>query len=218
MDWHQSVDSYCERVGPEFWAEPVNAVTNLGFVLVALWLWPRCRGVAWARVLCVVLAAIGVGSWLFHTHARVWAGAADVLPIAVFVFVYIFLANRDFWRLPVWMSLVSLVLFVPYAALVVAVIGDAPVYGPSAAYLAVALLIALYALALARRLPEVARGLGIGAAILFASVTARALDAPLCDWLPMGTHFLWHLLNAAMLGWMIELYRRHMVASGGAGR
>jgi len=30
--------------------------------------------------------------------------------------------------------------------------------------------------------------------------------------LPMGTHFLWHLLNAAMLGWMIEVYARHIRA------
>lgn len=218
MDWHQSLDGYCERVGPHFWAEPVNAVTNLGFVLVALWLWPRCRGVVWARVLCAVLAAIGIGSWLFHTHAQVWAALADVLPIAGFVFLYIYLANRYFWGLPVWLSLVGLVFFVPYAALVVAVLGDVPLYGPSAAYLAVALLIALYALALARRLPGVARGLGIGAGLLFLSITFRALDDPICSVLPVGTHFLWHLLNAVMLGWMIELYRRHMVASGGAGR
>jgi hypothetical protein len=25
----------------------------------------------------------------------------------------------------------------------------------------------------------------------------------------MGTHFLWHLLNALMLGWMIMVYVRH---------
>jgi hypothetical protein len=29
---------------------------------------------------------------------------------------------------------------------------------------------------------------------------------------PLGTHFGWHLLNAVMLGWMIEVYRRHMLA------
>jgi hypothetical protein len=28
----------------------------------------------------------------------------------------------------------------------------------------------------------------------------------------MGTHFLWHILNGLMLGWMIEVYRRHMLA------
>jgi len=49
----------------------------------------------------------------------------------------------------------------------------------------------------------------VGVAILCVSLTARSLDEPLCDVLPLGTHWLWHVLNAAMLGWMIEVLRRH---------
>jgi len=30
--------------------------------------------------------------------------------------------------------------------------------------------------------------------------------------LPLGTHFMWHVLNAVMPGWMIELNRRHIRA------
>jgi hypothetical protein len=28
----------------------------------------------------------------------------------------------------------------------------------------------------------------------------------------LGTHFLWHILNGVMLGWMIHVYIRHMLA------
>ena len=157
-------------------------------------------------------------SGLFHTFAQAWAGLADVLPIAVFVLLYLYLANRAYWRLPVGLSLLGVGLFFPYAALVVWLPAPLPGVGGSAAYLAVALLIALYALALRRRLPHVARGLALGAALLALSITFRALDGPLCAAWPIGTHFLWHLLNAAMLGWMIVVYHRHMVAGGGAGR
>ncbi|MDD9739992.1 ceramidase domain-containing protein [Marinovum sp. SP66] len=216
MDWGQPVDGYCERLGPGLWAEPLNAVTNLAFLVVALWLWPRVAGRA--RLLCAVLAVIGLGSGLFHTFAQAWAGLADVLPIAVFVLLYLYLANRAYWRLPVGLSLLGVGLFFPYAALVVWLLAPLPGVGGSAAYLAVALLIALYALALRRRLPHVARGLALGAALLALSITFRALDGPLCAAWPIGTHFLWHLLNAAMLGWMIVVYHRHMVAGGGAGR
>ena len=31
------LDLYCERLGPEFWAEPLNAISNGGFI-VAAWL------------------------------------------------------------------------------------------------------------------------------------------------------------------------------------
>ena len=70
MDWTGAVDEYCERMSPEYWAEPVNAVTNLAFVLAAVIMWRRVVGMPLARALCVVLSAIGVGSYLFHTHAQ----------------------------------------------------------------------------------------------------------------------------------------------------
>ncbi len=35
MDWFEPVRAYCERGGPEFWAEPANALSNAGFLLAA---------------------------------------------------------------------------------------------------------------------------------------------------------------------------------------
>ena len=71
-------------------------------------------------------------------------------------------------------------------------------------------LIAIYAGFLWRRYPDLARGLLIGVGILMVSLTFRSVDESLCDRLPLGTHFAWHLLNALMLGWMIEVYVRHI--------
>ena len=80
------------------------------------------------------------------------------------------------------------------------------------------LLILIYAAVLWRRSPETARGMALGAAILVVSLAFRTLDGPVCDTLTLGTHFLWHILNGLMLGWMIEVWRRHMLAGRGAGR
>jgi hypothetical protein len=44
-----SVDIYCERIDPGFWAEPVNALTNLAFLLAAAFVWPRVRDRAMGR-------------------------------------------------------------------------------------------------------------------------------------------------------------------------
>jgi hypothetical protein len=50
-----------------------------------------------------------------------------------------------------------------------------------------------------RRLPP-ARPLAGAAAVFAVSLCLRQLDLPLCrDW-PLGTHFIWHLLNATTLG------------------
>ena len=72
------------------------------------------------------------------------------------------------------------------------------------------LLIFLYAGFLRRRLPEFARGLAIGAGLLVLSLAFRTLDEPVCEAIPMGTHFMWHVLNGVMLGWMIYIYVRLM--------
>ncbi|MCT4611480.1 MAG: ceramidase [Pelagimonas sp.] len=211
MDWTQAVDGYCERVDASYWAEPVNAITNAAFMLVAVLMWQRSFGMG--RVLAAVLFAIGVGSYLFHTHAQPWAALLDVLPILIFVVLYVFVANRDFWGLRGWALWGLTALFFPYAVVMVPVFGLVPGLGGSAGYAPVPLLIFIYAVLLRHRLPDVARGLAIGAGLLVLSLTARTIDEPLCTLWPMGTHFLWHMLNAVMLGWMIEVWTRHMLAA-----
>ena len=54
------------------------------------------------RSLDMILAAIGIGSYLFHTHARVWALYADVIPIQLFILVYLCLATIRFFAAPWW--------------------------------------------------------------------------------------------------------------------
>jgi len=206
------VDIYCERTGPGYWAEPVNAITNAAFLIAAFVMWRRTRGAGLplATLLCAVLAAIGVGSYLWHTHAQGWAGIADVAPIALFVLIFLFAANRDFLGLATPWALAATALFVPYAALAVPLFQELPFFAVSAAYWPLPVLMVVYAGLLARRAPATSRGLLIAAALLAASLTFRSLDAAVCPAMPVGTHFLWHLLNGVLLGWVIEVYRGHM--------
>ncbi|RYH11737.1 ceramidase domain-containing protein [Tropicimonas sp. IMCC6043] len=208
----RQVDGYCERTDFSYWSEPVNALTNLAFLVAAALLWRRLDTdrLPLARAMCLVLAAIGIGSWLFHTHATVWGAIADTTPITLFILLYVFAANRDYWGLSTPLALLATAGFFPYAAATVPLFQSLPGFEISAAYWPVPLLIALYALALRRRAPETARGLAVGAVLLCVSLGFRSVDMSVCTAFPLGTHFLWHILNAIMLGWMIEIYRRHM--------
>jgi hypothetical protein len=213
-DLMRSIDGYCERTDPSYWSEPVNAATNLAFLIAALVMWRRLSGepLPLARALCVVLGLIGVGSYLFHTQAVVWTAIADTTPIAVFVLLYVFVANRAYWGLRMPWALLATAGFFPFVAVTLPVFQRLPFFDVSAMYWPVPLLIAIYAVALRHRAPTTARGLGIGAGILVVSLVFRSLDMAVCSSVPVGTHFIWHLLNGLMLGWMIEVYRRHMVA------
>ncbi len=214
------IDGYCERLDSSYWAEPVNAITNLAFLIAAFIMWRRVRGqkMPLARVLVMILAAIGVGSFLFHTHAQVWAAIADTTPILLFILVYIFAVNRDVWGLGKWAALGLTALFFPYAFLTIPIFQLIPGLGSSAGYAPVPLLILIYAYLLRFRDPDTARGLALGAAILVVSIIFRALDETVCGVWPIGTHFMWHILNAVMLAWMIEVYRRHRLATRTAER
>lgn len=213
MDWTRAIDAYCERTDPSYWSEPVNAVTNAAFILAALIMWRRSAGLFWGRVLAAILFAIGIGSYLFHTHATPWAAMLDVLPIMGFTLVYIFLANRDFWGMSPWLAALGSAAYVPYTALLTPIFEAMPFFTISSFYWPLPVLILAYAFLLRRRAPVTARNLAIGAAILCVSLTARSLDEPFCAAIPLGTHFLWHILNAAMLAWMIETWRRHVMSS-----
>ncbi len=218
MDWSQAVDGYCERLGPGLWAEPWNAVTNLAFLVVAAWAWRRVAGLPKARVLAAVLGLIGLGSGLFHTVAEAWAGLADVVPILGFVLLYVYAAHRDVWGQARALSLALTAASLPAMVALAQVLPFREALGGSTTYVPVPLLVLLHAGLLARRAPATARGLALGAGLLCLSIGFRALDGPLCAAIPRGTHFLWHVCNALMLGWMIEVYRAHVLATRRAGR
>lgn len=212
MDWFRRLDNYCERTDPSYWAEPLNALSNAAFLVAALVCWRLLgdRRDPGARALILILAAIGVGSYLFHTHAQVWAMVADVVPIQIFILAYLYLATVRFFAAPWWAGLAVVALFVPYDLLLARAIGAAvgPLNG-SVGYVPVPILIAAYALALRARAPATARGLAAGAGLLALSLVFRSIDAAVCPGLPAGTHFLWHLLNGLMLGLMIAVLIRH---------
>ena len=211
MDWFRQVNSYCERTDFTYWSEPINALTNLAFVVAGLWAWRMAaraddRG---GQALSVILVLIGIGSWLFHTHAQIWAMMADVIPILVFILAYVHLATVRFFALPVWAGIAAVVLYIPYSAAFGLIFE--PLVGSlngSMSYMPVPVLILGYAAVLRGRRPGTARGLAIGAGILFVSLFFRTIDRSICASLPLGTHFLWHILNAVMLGWMIRVMVR----------
>ncbi len=106
--WDQ-VSCYCERaLNPDFWAEPLNAMSNLAFLIAALLAYtdlrvrgPKRGGPA-ILGLIGLLMAVGAGSFLFHTFATGWARLADVTPIALFITLYMVLALRWFLELSIW--------------------------------------------------------------------------------------------------------------------
>jgi hypothetical protein len=205
MDWTAPIDIYCERLGPGLWAEPFNAISNAGFIVVALAALliqerHRRRDV-FLLALSLLVLAIGIGSFLFHTFANRWSNLADVIPITIFIYAYLALALHRFLSFG-WPAAAGLL--AAFFALNFA-LEDAlrPLLFGSAGYVpALLAMLVIGAILYFRR--HLAAPYILAAGLVFlVSLTLRTLDMPLCDNLPLGLHFLWHLLNAATLGMLL---------------
>ncbi|MBN8535310.1 MAG: ceramidase domain-containing protein [Rhizobiales bacterium] len=209
--------AYCERMGsPLFWAEPLNAVTNAAFLVAALMgalLWRRAvRRDAILLVLWLLVFAIGVGSFLFHTIPNRTTVMLDVVPIQIFILVYVGVALRRYLDAPLWLALVGPGLFFGLSAGVVALAGSRALGGGIGYVPALAALFGFAMAAAFRRDPasrQVAGGLTLAGLIFALSLTFRTFDRPVCGLIPIGLHFLWHLLNAVVLGLLLRVLARH---------
>jgi hypothetical protein len=209
------IDIYCERTEAEFWAEPVNALTNGAFLLTAWIGWRvarRARRLDAAMVVLIALtASIGVGSFLFHTIATRWAAIVDVVPIGLFIAAYLATVLRQFFGLR-WP------LAIPVgASLIPAGWGLSAALPPtiktilagSAGYLpALFCLVACGGLLIARR-HRAGPLLMLGAAVFTVSLGFRTLDMAVCPAFPIGTHFLWHVLNGTVLAILLVALARY---------
>lgn len=198
---NEAIDIYCERLGPGFWAEPINAITNMGFLIATflLFLMARRDKVLNTEVCILIglLGCIGIGSWLFHTLAVRWAMLADVLPILLFQISFIVIYGRRVMNLgPTYISILLLgfvLLSIGFESLPRAWLNGSLAYLPAILYL---LGFAFYH----RRTGQNAQNILLLAVCTFAvSLTFRSIDMMVCPVVTFGTHFLWHLLNAVVL-------------------
>ena len=199
------IDLYCERIGAGLLAEPINALTNAAFFIAAWAAWSLARrshrlstGI-W--VLFALSIAIGTGSALFHTFASGWARVLDEVPILLFQLCYLWLYARRIMRLRTGFAAAAIA-----AYMVVAYFGrqfpdllnGSLVYAPA--------LILLLGLGLYHFLRHKAgRVLLLATAGIFLVALAfRSIDEAACPHIPIGTHFLWHVLIGVALYWSMR--------------
>lgn len=195
-----SVDLYCERVGAGFWAEPINALTNIVFFIAAWGIWHLSRRSStlspgiWLLIAAIV--AIASGSFVFHTVATNWARVLDVLPILIFQLLFLWLYGRRVIALTRPTSGLLLAGFLAAAILgrqFPEILNGSLIYAP--AFLAI-LALGVYH---ARTASSGRFDLLAAAGVLAVSIFFRTIDNAVCFTFPIGTHFLWHLANGAVV-------------------
>jgi hypothetical protein len=232
---------YCERGTNEaLLAEPFNAVSNLGFLLAALagllllLRRPTSERGADQFLLVALALVIGLGSLAFHLFATLAAQLADVVPIDVFMLVYLGFALNRFVVLPPGWTVLILIGFTGIVALTMQLkcwegaIGfpGADVARASAClngslvYLPALFAMSIVGAILLERGHRASVFILWAAGIFAVSIALRSLDLTLCDAYTIGgrkvgTHFVWHLLNGLAL---FLLLRASLVVGAGEAR
>ncbi|MDF1736189.1 MAG: hypothetical protein P1U37_12940 [Minwuia sp.] len=205
---YEYIDSYCERVAPGLLGEPLNAITNLAFMIAAIWLWRIARrhgrDRSWMlRTLVILLFATGVFSLVFHTFANVIGVILDSLALTLCLLAAILFSARvwlhqGWWQAALW----------PIGMIVGAFVLGSVVPVDGAAYLGPFVTGLLMAGMLITRGHPAGRDVAIGIACFIPSFLFRSVDASVCEAFPSGTHFMWHMLNACVLGFAILPFAR----------
>jgi hypothetical protein len=197
--WSTPIDLYCERIDPSFWAEPVNALSNAAFLIAAAFAyrdWRRRDDDIAALLLIAATVLVGLGSFAFHTLATRGAVLLDIIPIALFIHGYLYVALRRFVGLGIVPSLAIVAAFFTFNQtlpefLPRGLLNSSIGYLPALAAMLVVGWIA-HSKTVRRRLLQVA-------GVFAVSLTFRTIDLWVCAGLPLGTHALWHILNALVL-------------------
>lgn len=209
-DLCRAIDHYCERTSPDLDAELVNAFTNGAFLVGAIVAWrlqasrPGDRAGFLIRALIVAMAVVGLGSFLFHTVGTRWAEWGDVIPILVFMLLYLWFVLTHLFAWPASWKVPALAVFcIATFSLEAWVPGD--VLWGGALFVPTILTFIAIGVMLKRKDHPAANAMIAAIAMFFLAFTARSSDMPVCASFPLGTHFLWHLLNATLLYLLVRL-------------
>ena len=209
MALNDPIDLYCERLHAGFWAEPVNAVSNLAFFAAAAgayMLWKRDgKNDRFILLLIGLAVLVGVGSTLFHTFATRWGLFADAVPIAIFVVAFLVYTLRRFLGQSVVVTWIWIALFLAICAVFPRLLPPGFLNNSGFYFPVLGALIVLGALLRMKGGSMLwVGGAYLSAAALFAlSLGFRIVDPSVCDSFPLGTHFMWHSLNGALIFLML---------------
>lgn len=147
-------------------------------------------------VLVMLMGLIGVGSTLFHTFANPLSEWLDIIPILALQLVWLWLYLKRIMKLGaparLILTLGYLFLSVSLSLLPDPTPGSMGYFGP----LLIITLLGIYHRSHVEQEPQL---LFVMAGLFFVSLLFRSVDQSVCNILPIGTHFIWHILNAIVL-------------------
>lgn len=207
------LDSYCERLSAIFGSEsePLNSISNIGFIICALLLltaYYRTTSFSWKTfdifLLSILVGAIGIGSSLWHFYGTAPYLLGDIIPITLFLNLYLFTFLIRIAKVSIKQTFIAWLLFQGVTYVCQTYLPPNLLNG-TIMYIPAFFILCIMVLYVTLTFHAATLAMVKASAIWMASLFFRTIDLNVCSFFPIGTHFIWHLLNA------IVLYRLVMV-------
>ena len=195
------MDFYCERTNEQIFNEPVNAISNIFFIIVSLSLIKILKKNQSNKIYYiqpVLIFFIGIGSFLFHLNPNIITLYSDVIPIFLFSLSFIFFFNRYVININYLNNALLFLLFF-FLFLFITPKLNYEILNGSEFYFANYFFLTMYTIWLYLKKSDFFQLLLLGFIFFNLSILLRSLDNHICEYFSIGTHFLWHFLNAYLL-------------------
>ena len=195
------MDFYCERTNNQIFNEPINAISNIFFIIVSISLLKILKKNQVDKIYYVqpiLIFFIGVGSFLFHLKPNLITMYSDIIPIFLFSLSFIFLFNRNVINIS---SVNSALLFILFFILLLFITPklNYEILNGSEFYFANYFFLTMYSIWLYLKKSDSFQLLLLGFIFFNLSIFLRSIDNHICNYFSIGTHFLWHFFNAYLL-------------------
>lgn len=186
-------------------AEPLNVISNIGFLIVAVaiyrfyhrhedigkrWIWD-------IHALTFLTFFIGVNSIVFHSFPNPITELMDTIPIVLFILIYFASVLFRIGRVNMFQGIICIVAFVGFSHILVHQFPNA--MNDSIGYLSSMIALIMIAIYLYLKARPSSSHFMLASVVGVTSLFCRVVDREVCDVFPLGTHFLWHCLNALLL-------------------
>jgi len=195
----------CERLGDGAFAEPLNVLSSLCFIAVAVQIYRfyhRHEDLArkWIgdiHAMTALCFIIGLNSTIFHSFPSPTTELLDTIPIVAFIMIFFTSVLFRIGRCNLFQAAICLTAFTGFSYFLVHQFPEA--LNDSIGYLSSMIALIMVAVYLYLKRRPSAQHFMMAAIIGVCSLFCRAIDREMCPMLPTGTHFMWHVLNATLL-------------------
>lgn len=201
------LDQYCERLSEVFGLsqEPLNTISNVAFVICAAWLlyrYYRDAYFSWKTIdillLILLIGSIGIGSALWHFYATSSYLLADIIPITLFLNLYLITFLIRVAKVSAKQTLFAFLLFQGATYLCQTYLPPNLLHG-TILYMPAFFILCIMVLYVTLTFHPATSVMIQTSIIWMVSLFFRTIDLEVCSFFPIGTHFIWHILNAIVL-------------------